>query len=48
MSCVDSVVIVAGQDASRAASAAWNSVGETPKRDGSPPTSLSATNRFHR
>ena len=48
MSCVDSVVIVAGQAASRLACAVWNSAGETPKRAGSPPTSLSATNRFHR
>ena len=48
VSWVDSVVMVAGHDASRAASAAWNSAGETPNRAGSPPTSLSATNRFHR
>ncbi len=48
VSWVDSVVIVAGQEASRLASAAWNSAGATPNRAGSPPTSLSATNRFQR
>ncbi len=48
VSWVDSVVIAAGVAASRCAFAAWNSVGVTPNRSGAPPTSLSATKRFHR
>ena len=48
VSWVDSVVIVAGVAASRAAPPAWNSATDTPNRAGSPPTSFNATSRFHR
>ena len=48
VSCVESVVMVAGVAASRAAARAWNSAAATPKRSGAPPTSLSATKRFQR
>ena len=48
VSCVDSVVIVAGQSAARRPAAAWNSPGVTPNRSGSHPTSFSEISRGHR
>jgi hypothetical protein len=48
VSWVDSVVIAAGQSRERVVLASWNCASETPKRPGSPPTSLSADSRKYR
>ena len=48
VSCVDSVVMVAGQSRASRAANSWNSAGLVPKASGSPPTSFSAASRDQR
>ena len=48
VSWVDKVVMAAGHSWPRTAAARWNSAALTPKRSGSPPTSLSEINRGSR
>ena len=48
VSCVDSVVMLAGQSRASRAANSWNSSGLVPKESGSPPTSFSAASRDQR
>ena len=46
VSWVELPSMVYGERPARSPAAAWNSFSETPKRDGSPPTSFSAIRRL--
>ncbi len=46
VSCVDVAESACGQCAARSAIQSWSACGATPKRSGSPPTSLSDTSRL--
>ena len=48
VSCVDRVTMADGQYLALTSAPWWNSAADTPKRSGSPPTSLSDTSRASR